>query len=209
MSEAIANFPNKRKYLDSETGYTSLRWKPFNSFPHPGHIVRCTAPDRQPPATKTLQSICRNNTSIVSSLWWCAYKCPKYVEQIISAINHSVASSWFSFLRLYNDARTNIHEIYTLEFTVLTAWSQDELSHFNHYFYSHRYNILWKGYHFFATHIYIFVSLLDLIVKNGGTRFFETNNSLKTAHKQEQTAPQVNKQRSARRKLHWSTVLKH
>ena len=28
-----------------------------------------------------------------------AYKCPKHVEQIISAINHSVASSWFSSLR--------------------------------------------------------------------------------------------------------------
>jgi len=33
------------------------------------------------------------------SCWW-AYKCPKYVEQIIRAIKHSVASSWFPFLRL-------------------------------------------------------------------------------------------------------------
>ena len=31
--------------------------------------------------------------------WWWAYKCPKHVEQIVSAINHSVASSWFSSLR--------------------------------------------------------------------------------------------------------------
>jgi hypothetical protein len=30
------------------------------------------------------------------------------VQQIISAINHSVASSWFSSLRVYNDARTDI-----------------------------------------------------------------------------------------------------
>ena len=34
----------------------------------------------------------------------------------------------------------------------------------------------------------IFVALLDLIVKIGGTRCFETSNSLKTAYKQEQTA---------------------
>ena len=40
-----------------------------------------------------------NNKRIVSSSWWWAYKCPKHVEQIISAINHSVASSWFSSLR--------------------------------------------------------------------------------------------------------------
>ena len=39
-------------------------------------------------------------------------KCPKHVEQIISEIKHSVASSWFSSLRLYYDARTNIHQIY-------------------------------------------------------------------------------------------------
>jgi hypothetical protein len=35
----------------------------------------------------------------VSSSWWWAYKCSKHVEQIISAIKHSVASSWFSSLR--------------------------------------------------------------------------------------------------------------
>jgi len=32
-------------------------------------------------------------------------------EQITSAINHSVASSWFSSLRIYSYARTNIHHI--------------------------------------------------------------------------------------------------
>jgi len=37
-----------------------------------------------------------------------AYKCPKHVEQIISATKHSVASSWFSSLRLYYDAQTYI-----------------------------------------------------------------------------------------------------
>jgi len=34
-----------------------------------------------------------NNTSIVSSSWWWAYKCPKHVEQVISAIRHSIASN--------------------------------------------------------------------------------------------------------------------
>ena len=80
-------------------------------FPHPGRIACCPAPDRRPPATKTLHTICGNDTNIVSSSWWWAYKRPKYVEQIISAINHSVASSWFSSLRLYCDARGNVHQI--------------------------------------------------------------------------------------------------
>jgi len=39
--------------------------------------------------------LCGNNTSIVSSSWWWAYKWPKYIEQIISAIT----SSWFSSVR--------------------------------------------------------------------------------------------------------------
>jgi hypothetical protein len=38
---------------------------------------------------------------------------PKHVEQIMSAINHSVASSWFFSPRIYNDARTNTHQILT------------------------------------------------------------------------------------------------
>ena len=75
-----------------------------SSFPHPGRI-----------ATKALHTICNNNTSIVSSSWWWAYKCPKYVEQFISAISHSVASSCFSSVRIYNDSRTNIHQTW-LEF---------------------------------------------------------------------------------------------
>jgi len=54
----------------------------------------------------------RNNTSIVSSSWWWECKCPKHVEQIISAIKHLVASSWFFSVRLHYDARTNIHQIH-------------------------------------------------------------------------------------------------
>ena len=57
-----------------------------------------------------LYAICGNKTSIVSSSQWWAYKCSKHVEQILSAIKHSVASSWFSSLCLYYDAWTNIHQ---------------------------------------------------------------------------------------------------
>jgi hypothetical protein len=81
------------------------------NFPHPRLTDCCSAPNSRPPTTKALHTICGNNTSIVSSSWWWAYRCPKHVEQIIIAIKHSVASSWFSSLRLYNDARTNIHQM--------------------------------------------------------------------------------------------------
>jgi len=77
---------------------------------HSGPIACWSAPNSRP-ATNALHTICGNNTSIVASSWWWAYKCPKHVEQIISAIKHSVASSWFSSLHLYNDARTNIHQL--------------------------------------------------------------------------------------------------
>ena len=82
----------------------------WGNFRHPGCIPCCPAPDRRPPATKALHTVCGNNTSILSSSWWWAYECPKHVEQIIIAIKHSVASSWFSSLRFYYDARTNIHQ---------------------------------------------------------------------------------------------------
>ena len=72
--------------------------------PHP----KCIAAT----SNKASHIICGNNTSIVSCSWWWACKCPKYVEQIISAINHSVASSWFCSLCLHNDALTNIHQEY-------------------------------------------------------------------------------------------------
>jgi hypothetical protein len=71
-----------------------------HNFRHPGRIACCSTPNSRPPATKALHTICGNNTSIVSSSWWWAYECPKHVEQIIIAIKHSVASSWFSSLRL-------------------------------------------------------------------------------------------------------------
>jgi len=78
-----------------------------SSLPHPGRIACCPAPDRRPPANKALHTVCGNNTSTVSSSWRWAYKYPKHVEQITSAINHSVASSLFSSLRLYKDTQTN------------------------------------------------------------------------------------------------------
>jgi hypothetical protein len=51
------------------------------------------------PATsnRALHTIGGNNTHIVSSSWWWAYKWPKHVERIISAIKHSVTSIWFLF----------------------------------------------------------------------------------------------------------------
>jgi len=97
---------------------------PSLNFPHPGRIACCSTPNNRPPATKALHTICGNNTSIVSSSWRWAYECPKHVEQIIIAIKHSVTSSWFSSLRLYYDARTNIHQIWIWIDTVLVNFSQ-------------------------------------------------------------------------------------
>ena len=48
-------------------------------------------------SNQALHAIGCNNTHIVSSSWWWAWKCPKHVERIISAIKHSVTSSWFFF----------------------------------------------------------------------------------------------------------------
>jgi len=98
-----------------------------SSFPHLGRIACCPAPDRRPPVTKALHAIFGNNTVTVSSSWWWAYKCPKHVEQITSTINHSVASSWFSSLRIYNDARTNIHQMqsrFLENLYTLSHWSK-------------------------------------------------------------------------------------
>ena len=81
-----------------------------------GRIACCSTPNSRLPTTKALHTICGNNTSVVSSFWWRAYKCPKHVEQIIIAIKHSVASSRFSSLRLYYDARTNIHQTHLAVF---------------------------------------------------------------------------------------------
>ena len=70
-----------------------------SSFPHPGRVASCSAPNSRPPATKALQTIYGNNTSIVSSSLWWTCMCPKYVEQITIAVYPSVVSSWFSSLR--------------------------------------------------------------------------------------------------------------
>jgi len=86
-------------------------------------IACCPAPDRRPPATKALHTICSNKTSIESSSWWWAYKCLKHVEQITSAIKHSVPSSWFSSQHLNNDARTNKHLIYYLFLIRNLVWN--------------------------------------------------------------------------------------
>jgi hypothetical protein len=71
-----------------------------SSFPHPGRIACCPAPNRRQPVTKVLHTICGNNTSIVSSSWCWAYKCPKHVEQIIRAINHSTYNQLNSRIKM-------------------------------------------------------------------------------------------------------------
>ena len=62
-----------------------------------GQVQVCPTPERRPPAAKAFHTIhvCSNNTSIVSSPWWLAYKCPNHVQKITSAIYHSVVSSCF------------------------------------------------------------------------------------------------------------------
>jgi len=87
------------RLLGAEQQAMGPGWRKLShNFPHPGRIACCSAPNSRPPATKTLHTICGNTTNIVSSSWWWAYKCPKHVEQIVRAINHSVASSWFFLL---------------------------------------------------------------------------------------------------------------
>ena len=66
---------------------------------HPSSWTHSLLPCSWPPTTSNQAHITTggSNTHIVPSSWWWAYKCLKHVEHIISAINHSVVSSWFSF----------------------------------------------------------------------------------------------------------------
>jgi hypothetical protein len=68
-----------------------------SNIPHPESIADCPASDLQQPTNKASRTIGSNNTHIVSSSWWWTWKCPKHFEHIISAIKHSVTSSWFFF----------------------------------------------------------------------------------------------------------------
>ena len=92
-----------RDYMHVITAYgvQDERCRTTCNIPHTGRIACCPVPDLRQPATKALHTIGGNNTHIVSSSWWWAYKCPKHVEHIASAISHSVASSWFFFLYAY------------------------------------------------------------------------------------------------------------
>ena len=91
------------------------------NFPQPGRIACCPTPDSRPPVTKALHTIYGNNTIIFSSSWWWAYKCPKHVDQIISAVNQSVASSWFSSLRTFKQVRADFVQIHlTSSFKTVT-----------------------------------------------------------------------------------------
>ena len=92
-----------------------------SDIPHSERMAGCPPPEFHQPATKASHTIGGNNTHIVSSSWWWAYKCSKHVEHIISAIKHSVASSWFFFCThpiWYNvpNNRTSIH-FFTLKIT--------------------------------------------------------------------------------------------
>ena len=66
---------------------------------HPSSWTHSPLSCTWPPTTsnQAVHTICGNNTHIVSSSWRWAQKCQKHVEHIISAIKHSVASSWFFF----------------------------------------------------------------------------------------------------------------
>jgi len=76
---------------------TAVVQHPSSSWTH--SLLPCT----WPPTTNNqeLHTIGGNNTHIVSSSWWWTYKYPKHVENIISAIKHSVTSSWFFFSTKY------------------------------------------------------------------------------------------------------------
>ena len=118
----------------------------LHSFPHPVCIACCSAPDRRPPATKALHTICDNNTNIVSSSWWWAYKCLKHVEQIICAIRHSVASCWFSSLRL---RKLKLHNCQSTKNHIFSAAGQRILSTFVYYLLI--YYSLWYFLHYFSS----------------------------------------------------------
>ena len=68
----------------------------------------CTTAVVQLPSSWILHAIGVNNKHIVSSSWWWSLCCPKYVEHILSAINHSMASSWF-FFSTHNQRCTDKH----------------------------------------------------------------------------------------------------
>ena len=101
-----------------------------------GYASRMREVARRPPATKALHTICGNNTSTVSSSWWWAYECPKHVEQIIIAIKHSVASIWFSSLRMdaCMDKHTSNLKI-TSSRDLLRAWQKFQYAVLQRYFF--------------------------------------------------------------------------
>ena len=104
-----------------------------HNFPHPWRIACCPAPDHRPkqlpssrthsllsctwPPTTSNQGITHHMRQLhkysleflvmgiyVPETCWADYKCSKHVEQIISAIKHSVASSWVSSLRSFKES---------------------------------------------------------------------------------------------------------
>ena len=88
-------------------------------LPHMVCNALVTGGRRSGAGQQAMRPDCGNNTSVVSSSWWWAYKCPKHVKQVTNAINHLVASSWFSSLRLWN----NLFYLETLMDTGVLYWN--------------------------------------------------------------------------------------
>ena len=64
-----------------------------------------------------------SNTSIVSSSWWLAFKCPKHVEQIISAVNHSVGFLLYTYTMMHGQTyiKISIGNVYICG-TAIAQW---------------------------------------------------------------------------------------
>ena len=77
------------------SGMRDAVWLLSNSFPHPGCIACCPAPDLPTTSNQESHATC-HTSSVVASSWWWAWTCQKHVEQITSSIKYWVASSWFS-----------------------------------------------------------------------------------------------------------------
>ena len=72
--------------------------RPGRVLLHPSSWTHTLLPCTWPPTTSSQvrHTIGGKYTHIVYSSWWWAKKCPKHVENIISAM-HTVTSSWFFF----------------------------------------------------------------------------------------------------------------
>jgi hypothetical protein len=120
---------------------------------HPSYWTHSLLPCIWPPTTsnQALHTIGGNNTHIASSSWWWVQKCPKHVELIISAINHSVTSSWFFFcmhMERCTDRHTSILQCskaaYSIQFNIFNPYKDYKNSQYINIYNKIQYtNILW------------------------------------------------------------------